>query len=110
MGTENGLSTLTTSAVTPSLSYSEITLSPNPMYIPGSNTLTIDGLVRSSSIKILSMSGKVVKEFICPCGRIGFWDGKDEEGNYVATGIYLVVAYADNGNTTATGKLAVIRK
>jgi len=110
MGTENGLSALTTSAVTPVFSYGEITLSPNPFYIPGSNTLTIDGLARSSSVKILSMSGKVVKEFRCPCGRIGFWDGKDEEGNYVATGIYLVVAYADNGNTTATGKLAVIRK
>jgi streptogramin lyase len=110
MATENGLSALTTSAVTPALSYSDITISPNPFYIPGSNTLTIDGLVRSSSIKILTMSGRVVKEFTCPCGRIGFWDGKDEEGNYVATGIYLVVAYADNGNTTATAKLAVIRK
>ena len=110
MGTEQGLSMLTTSAVTPVFSYGEIALSPNPFYIPGSNTLTIDGLVRSSSVKILSMSGKIVKEFRCPCGRVGFWDGKDEEGNDTPTGIYIVVAYAEEGNAVASGKLAVIRK
>ena len=110
MATENGLSALTTSAITPAASYNDVTISPNPFYIPGSNTITIEGLVRSSSLKILSMSGKVVKEFACPCGSVGFWDGRDEDGNYVATGVYLVVAYADNGNITTTAKLAVIRK
>ena len=110
MGTENGLSTLTTNVITPLVRYGEILISPNPFYIPESNTLTIDGLVQSSSIKIITISGKVVKEFQCPCSRIGFWDGKDEDGNYLSTGIYILVVYAENGNAVATGKLAVIRK
>lgn len=109
-GTEKGLSTLTTSAITPKTSFEELLFSPNPFYLPSSTQLTVKGLVRSSSLKILSIDGSLIKNIQSPGGLVGFWDGTDEKGNLVSTGIYLVVAYAGDGNEVISGKLAVIRK
>ncbi|MDI6766260.1 MAG: two-component regulator propeller domain-containing protein [Bacteroidota bacterium] len=109
-GSEKGLSTLTTSAITPKASFEKLLFSPNPFYLPSSIQLTVKGLVRSSSIKILSIDGSLIKEIQSPGGLVGFWDGTDSRGNLVSTGIYLVVAYAEDGNEVTTGKLAVIRK
>ena len=38
-----------------------------------------------------------------------FWDGKDESGKYVSSGIYLVVMYAKTGKSSVE-KIAVIRE
>ena len=64
----------------------------------------------NSSVKILSISGDVVRELITPGGRIGFWDGKDDDGNFVASGIYMIVAFDEEAQNVATTKVAVIRK
>lgn len=109
-GTEKGLSVLQTTMVEPLKSFKEIVLAPNPFYLPSSVLLTIDGLVEGSHLKILTVDGSLVRDIKTPGGRIGFWDGKDEEGNFVHTGIYLVVAYSEKGDDTAIGKVAVIRK
>ena len=109
MGTIYGLSSLTTAGALPKVSFEELTLSPNPFLLPNGSQLTIDGLVENSSIKILSIDGKLVRDLTTPGGRIGFWDGMDEEGKYVASGVYLVAAYSEDGRV-ATGKVAVIRR
>jgi ligand-binding sensor domain-containing protein len=109
-GTEKGLSSLSTPAAVPNRSFGELSFAPNPLYVPSSGTLTIDGLVQNSLIKILSIDGNLIKEIRSPGGRIGFWDGTDTRGNIVGTGVYLVVAYSEDGSKVATGKLAVIRR
>ena len=109
-GTEKGLSSITTSAVTPAQTLGAIMVSPNPFYLPSAVDLTVDGLIRSSSLKILSVDGKLIKEIPTPGGRIGFWDGRNEKGDLVSTGIYFVVVYSDGVEQTATGKIAVICK
>ena len=72
--------------------------------------MTIEGLVKNSDIKILTISGKLVKQFTSPGGRVAYWDGRDNSGNLVSSGIYLVVAYDTEGNNVTTGKVAVLRK
>jgi len=110
-GTANGLASLTTTAVEPKLSFDALTLSPNPYRLPCAVPLTIDGLVENSKIKIMTIDGRVVRELPTPGGRIGFWDGKDEQGNDVASGIYLVIAYSETiKDKVGKGKVAVIRK
>jgi hypothetical protein len=109
MGTVSGLVSLTTPAAAPKLAFETLNLSPNPYLLPNGSQLTIDGLVENASIKILSIEGKLVRELKTPGGRIGFWDGMDEDGEYVASGVYLVTAYAEDGRV-ATGKVAVIRR
>ena len=109
IGTSFGLSTLTTSSVEPVQEFSKIETYPNPFKIGTHEYVTIDGLVKNSTIKIISISGKLIKELETPGGRITFWDGKNENGNFVASGIDLLVAYDEEADKITTSKFAVIR-
>jgi len=110
IGSESGLSTLTTASVEPVSSMDELLVLPNPFYLPASSSLVIDGLAQNSSLKILSIDGHLVKQVNTPGGRVGYWDGTDAGGNLVSSGVYLIVAFSENGNEVAVGKVAVIRR
>ncbi|MCH7973010.1 MAG: hypothetical protein IH949_03835 [Bacteroidetes bacterium] len=111
VGTDNGLTSFFTTAVKPATTFSELFTYPSPFFIGnGNNELIIDGLIKDSDIKILTISGKLLKEFSSPGGRIASWDGKDQSGNYVSSGVYIIVAFDKDGNNVTTGKVAVIRK
>ena len=109
-GTSKGLSTLTTAAVAPKSAFDGLTVSPNPFRLPSARQLTVDGLVQGSTLKILTIGGALVRELQTPGGRVGYWDGKNENGEYVSSGIYLIIAYSQDGDQIAKGKVAVIRK
>ncbi len=111
VGTDEGLTSFDTPAVKPVESFSELFVYPNPFVIKdGTNKMTIDGLIKDTDIKILNIEGKLIKEFSSPGGRIASWDGKDENGILVGSGIYLVVAFDKEGNNVITGKVAVLHK
>ncbi len=109
-GTEKGLSALQTEVAAPVQSMEEIIISPNPFEIPSSTLVTFDGLVANSSLKILTIDGKLLRELKTPGGRIGSWDGRDSNGELVSTGIYIVVAYNDDGSEVGLGKIVVVKK
>ena len=109
-GTEKGLSALSTPALAAKSTFDELVLSPNPYRIPSSVDLLVDGLVQGSSLKILTISGSLVREIQTPGGRVGYWDGRNQNGDLVASGIYIVVAYSPDGDQVAKGKLAIIRR
>lgn len=110
IGTNFGLAELSTSFIEPNESFGEIFIYPNPFVIGVNESVTIEGLVKGSSIKVLSISGDLIADYETPGGKIAFWDGKDLNGNLVASGIYFIVAYDDEGNNIKTAKVAVIRK
>lgn len=109
-GTQNGLSSLTTTASAPKAEFDGLRVYPNPYRVPSDQPLTIDGLVENSSIKILTQDGRLVRDLITPGGRIGFWDGKDRNGASVASGIYIIVAYNEDGSKVGNGKVAVLHR
>jgi ligand-binding sensor domain-containing protein len=109
-GTTSGLASLTTAATQARQDFNGLTIYPNPYRIPAGAPLTVDGLVENSTLKILTVDGRLVREVKTPGGRIGFWDGKDTEGKDVASGVYLIVAYSEDGGKVATGKVAVLKK
>lgn len=109
-GTLSGLASLTTASPAPKLSFDKLAIAPNPFLVPSSTPLTIDGLVENSGLKILSIDGRLVRELKTPGGRIGFWDGKDKDGENVASGVYVIAAFSEDGSQVATGKVAVIRR
>ena len=71
-------------------------------------SLTLRGVPPRSSVKILTVDGRLIREIEAPGGDIGFWDGTDLDGDPVATGIYLIAASSDEGE--AIGKIAVVRR
>ncbi len=109
-GTASGLASLTTTAVAPRESFAGLKIFPNPYRVPAPVELTVDGLVEGSTLKILTYDGRLVREVKTPGGRVGFWDGKDEAGNLVSSGVYIVVAYSEDGTRVTSGKVAVLRK
>jgi hypothetical protein len=109
-GTLNGLASLTTVAAAPKLSFDKLLISPNPFIVPNTTQATIDGLVENTTLKILSIDGRLVRQIRTPGGRIGFWDGKDEKGEFVSSGVYIVVASSDKDDAVAKAKIAVIRR
>lgn len=109
-GTLNGLSSVQTDAISPLTEFDKIICSPNPYLVPPRVNLKIDGLVENSSVKILSLSGDIIAEFVSPGGRIASWDGKDSKGNYVASGIYIVVGFNKDGKKVGKGKVAIIKQ
>lgn len=112
IGTNYGLSSLKSSAIQPKDSFAKLFIYPNPFILQNGNTnsVSIDGLIKSSSIKIFSISGTLIRNLTTPGGRIGYWDGRDNSGNFVSTGIYILVAFDEGANNVATSKIAVIRK
>lgn len=110
IGTEKGMSSLTISPIRTQRSFTTLELGPNPFQIPVHQTLWIKNLVANSRIKILSIDGRMITEFQSQGGGRAFWDGKDFFGKHVSTGIYYVVAYAENGDQITTGKIAVVRR
>lgn len=111
VGTDEGLTSFETPYIKPQETYDELFVYPNPFYVNnGENLLTIDGLVQDTNIKILSISGVLIAEFSSPGGRTAYWDGKDDNGDLVSTGVYIIVAYQSESNDVVTGKVAVLRE
>ena len=112
IGTDFGLSTLTTPSIEPNEQFGELFVFPNPFIIEGQSNeqITIDGLIQDSQIKILSITGNLIKEFASPGGRVAFWDGRDLNGDLVTSGVYIIVAYDAEATSVAKSKVAVIRK
>jgi ligand-binding sensor domain-containing protein len=108
-GTNSGLASLTTPAAAPTTSFNGLRVYPNPYRVPSTVPLTVDGLMENSTLKVLTTDGVLVREVQTPGGRVGYWDGTDQQGNVVASGIYIIAAYAESGST-ASGKVAVLHK
>jgi hypothetical protein len=109
-GTTKGLVSFKTIAINPLEECDKIKTGPNPFTIPSDKMLKIDGLVAESSVKILTISGTLVKEFDSSGGRVAEWDGRDNYGNLVSSGIYIIVGFNKDGSKACTGKVAVVRK
>ncbi|MBN2572182.1 MAG: hypothetical protein JXA68_08650 [Ignavibacteriales bacterium] len=112
IGTDNGIMTITTTSIKPQEDFSELFIFPNPVIVDEKSNININitGLVEESQIKILSIDGKLVNEFASPGGDIAIWNGLDNEGKLVSTGIYLIVAYDKSIDKITTSKVAIIRK
>jgi ligand-binding sensor domain-containing protein len=108
--TINGLSSIQTDALQPVADFDKIICSPNPYLVPPKVNMKIDGLIENSSLKIITLTGDIVAEFDSPGGRIATWNGQDKKGNYVSSGIYIIIAFNKDGSKVGKGKVAVVRR
>ncbi|NUN08169.1 MAG: hypothetical protein HUU54_03245 [Ignavibacteriaceae bacterium] len=111
VGMDGGMSVFSTYALEPETSLDNLILYPSPFIVgEDSKELTVDGLIRDSELKILSITGKLIRTIETPGGRVAKWNGRDEDGKLVNSGIYILIAYDKEGNNVSSKKLAVIRK
>ena len=92
----------------------EIVTIPSPFINDGTSIMTfIFHDEKYNSVKIFDLNGKLIRGGVekDAFSIINGWNGRDNNGNIVSTGIYQVIAY-DNADPTIKiiGKIAVVRK
>ena len=81
---------------------------PNPYVTTGRQELTIKGLPLGASLRIYSVSGDLVADLRGQAGRGTItWDGLNEAGYLVATGVYYYVAESETGESVS-GRFALL--
>lgn len=106
IGTNNGLYEVSTLNVQPVANYN-IQCYPQPYNLKKDEGLIIDGLAANSDVMITTISGKLIKRFSTNSRKI-IWDGTDELGSLVSTGIYLVYSQSRTGSLSSVQKIAII--
>jgi ligand-binding sensor domain-containing protein len=111
IGTESGLSIFSGSFSELKKEMNSVISGPSPFLLDDNTDFTIKNMAAGASVKILNVNGKLVRLLNREEGNIeggrATWDGKDQSGTKVASGIYIYLIYNDEG-ITASGKIAVI--
>ena len=93
--------------------YENIKIFPSPFLIPSNQNMIVDGLMYNSSMKIMTLDGLVIRDInssgLDVDGDQLSWDGKDNRGEYVSSGVYLVSITDNSGNNTFS-KITVVKK
>ncbi len=96
--------------------FSNLKAGPNPFIISENtaNQFTIFNLVNGSEVRILTPNGQLVRvlspsNFNEVSGAQATWDGKDLNGNFVSSGVYVYFVINENGSSSS-GKVLVIRQ
>lgn len=90
---------------------------PNPFSSETYFTFKLTQIPDELKIKIFTVSGRMIKELAVPHGNLNYdfnrieWDGRDDDGDLVANGVYLYKVIIKKGTETiqAIQKLAVVR-
>ncbi len=90
---------------------------PNPFKEATSFTFKLTQIPDEIKIKIFTIAGRLVKEIKLSSSQFNFdfnkiyWDGKDEDGDRLANGVYLykVIMKAGDKTESVTQKLAIVR-
>lgn len=113
IATGNGINILRIPFGKKKKNFSNVIVYPSPFYIPADKPLIVDGLPFESSMMIMTLDGTVIRKIknngISINGDQLSWDGMDNDGDYVSSGVYLISIYSSNGSST-TEKITVIRR
>lgn len=96
--------------------YAEVQLGPNPFVVAEGNVnfLSFYNLVGGSEVKILSPNGQLIRKldpqnFNEVKGAAAVWDGRNEDGKLVISGVYVYLITSETGEDAA-GKFLLIRQ
>ena len=113
IATTNGVNILRIPFGEEKKSYSQIKVYPSPFYLPSESSLVVDGLPFESSMMVMTLDGRVIRKIlsqgISVDGDQLFWDGRDEMGDFVSSGVYLLAIYGLDGSQVVE-KVTVIKK
>ena len=110
LATKNGISILEVPFSVDNQNKGQLYITPQPFVIPSDEKMKIKKIITGSDVKILTINGRVLKNFnnIEYNQNIIHWDGRDDSGNYLSSGIYYVLSY--NNGKAISKKIAIIRK
>ena len=110
IGTDKGLCVFMTDATQPTetMQKDNVWAYPNPVQPNYNGPITIVGLSYNAYVKITNTNGSLVNEGQSSGGSYT-WDGNDQDGRKVASGVYVVHAATEEGKKGVVCKIAVVR-
>lgn len=110
IGTSKGLIAYQSDATEaqPSFSESKVRAFPNPVRPDYSGYVSIVGLMMDSQVKITDSYGSLVHEGTSVGGSYS-WDGRNSDGERVASGVYHVLATDETGKEGIVTKIVMIK-
>ncbi len=107
--TDRGLISYASDAIAPSQQAGDLVVFPNPIRISdvANPSVYVEGLVPATDIRVVTPAGHLVRRMQARGGRTR-WDMRDEDGNRVRSGVYLIIAVGQNDEGTSVGKVVVI--
>ena len=107
--TDNGLCSYRSDATAPTqeMTKDNVYAYPNPVTSDYTGLITIVGLSYDADVKITTSSGVLVAEGRSNGGSFT-WDGKDQKGRRVASGVYMVITATSKGEKGTVCKIAII--
>ena len=109
-GTERGLCSYVSDATQTNteMTKDNVWAYPNPVTPEYNGLITVTGLTLNADVKILSANGALVAEGRSNGGSFT-WDGNDQKGRRVASGVYMVVTATSDGKKGTVCKIAIVR-
>jgi ligand-binding sensor domain-containing protein len=108
IGTTQGLNSAQTLAIQPADAFA-LKVYPQPFRPMIDQQLVIDGLEADTRVKITTLEGVLVRSLETSSRRM-LWDGRDDQGAIVNSGVYLVLVVSQSNTTTAVSKILVVRE
>lgn len=109
IGTDKGLCSYKTDFSEPNstMTHETVYAYPNPVRPEYRGNITITGLSYHADIKIVTSNGVLVNQGRSTGGSY-VWDGNDQKGRRVASGIYMVQTATSSGDKGTVCKIAII--
>ncbi len=109
-GTDKGLCSYVSDATEPAseMTKDNVWAYPNPVTPDYTGLITVVGLTNNADVKILAPNGALVTQGRSNGGTFT-WDGNDQYGNRVASGVYMVATATNDGNKGTVCKIAIVR-
>lgn len=109
IATDQGLVSYVSVVKGPSPKMDKLFIYPNPYsYSRQTGPIIISGLSAETTVRIITVDGRLVDKLDVTGGRAQ-WNGRDYNGNKVATGVYLVVAVDKHSKSRGVGKVVIVR-
>ena len=110
IGTNKGIASYKSDAVTSEekLNESAIHAYPNPVRANYNGNISIVGLTDECNVKIVDASGYVINEGTSN-GGMYTWNGRNQKGEKVSSGVYQILLYDKNGKEGESTKIVITK-
>ena len=105
--TEYGIVSYRGDAVSSGEDFGKVYVFPSPVRPEYQGEITITGLIRDADVKITDVAGNLVYQTRTLGGQ-AVWNGRNQQGRRVATGVYLIFCTNDDGSKTHVTKLLFV--
>lgn len=110
IGTRSGMSSAASLSIRANVDFNALRCYPQPFVLTEDDELRVEGLAENSVVKVATIDGVLVRTIDSRGSRAAVWDGRNDRGEFVASGVYLISGFSETSGESAVVKAMVLRK